>query len=120
MDNSFSLTSENIQNIAVIRTRGYLNNIGGESVAHECDRYLALGVSTMILDLSESKMVNSIGISILIEVIEKLNDRNGRLLFTGLDPSVQKTFGIMGLFAYAGQFPSTRDALAELQKPGAK
>jgi anti-anti-sigma factor len=115
MDKSFSLKSEQVEQAAVIRTLGYLNHTGGESVAQECTRYLDRGITTLILDLTESKMVNSIGISILIEVIEKLNERQGRLVFTGLDPAVEKTFTIMGLFEYAGKFPTTEDALRELR-----
>lgn len=115
MDKSFSLTSESVGNAAIIRTHGYLNNAGGESVAQECDHHLAKGTLTLILDLTQTTMVNSIGISILIEVIEKLNNRQGRLIFTGLDPAVEKTFTIMGLFEYAGKFPTTEDALRELR-----
>jgi anti-anti-sigma factor len=115
MDESFSLTSESVGNAAVVRTHGYLNHAAGESVAQACDRFLAKGTRTLILDLTQTRMVNSIGISILIEVIEKLHDRQGRLVFTGLDPAVEKTFTIMGLFEYAGKFPTTEDALRELR-----
>jgi anti-anti-sigma factor len=54
-----------------------------------------------VLNLENSKVVNSIGISHLIELIEKLNETNGKLIFTNLDPTVEKTFTIMGLFQFA-------------------
>ena len=34
-------------------------------------------------------------------MIERLNESKGKLVFTNLDPSVDKTFSIMGLFHYA-------------------
>ncbi len=46
-------------------------------------------------------MVNSIGISFLIEVIEKLNEDGGKLVFTNLESAIDKTLTIMGLFNYA-------------------
>jgi anti-anti-sigma regulatory factor len=65
------------------------------------------------MDLQESKVVNSIGISYLIEIIEKLNENNGKLYFTNLDPTIEKTFNIMGLFTFAEKADSIEDALSK-------
>jgi len=56
-----------------------------------------------------SKVVNSIGISFLIEIIEKLNEKGGILYFSNLDPSVEKTFTIMGLFQFAEKVSSVEE-----------
>ncbi len=58
-------------------------------------------INKLILNLENSKVVNSIGISHLIEVIENLNQSGGKLVFTNLDPTIEKTFTIMGLFQFA-------------------
>jgi anti-anti-sigma factor len=99
------------QNCLVVETSGYLNNLGGEKIAGECHRHIGQGVRNIIIDLQQTKMVNSIGISILIEIIEELNEVNGRLFFTNLDPTIEKTFTIMGLFQYAARHDSTEAAL---------
>ena len=64
------------------------------------------------MNLADSKVVNSIGISFLIEIIEKLNDSQGKLVFTNMDPAIEKTLTIMGLFNFAAKENSVDDALA--------
>ena len=56
-------------------------------------------------------MVNSIGVSILIEVIEKLQDIDGKLGFCNLAPIVEKTFNIMGLTKYSTIFASESEGI---------
>ena len=63
------------------------------------------------MNLAESKVVNSIGISYLIEMIDKLNQSDGKLIFTNLDPTIEKTFTIMGLFHFAEKAESIETAL---------
>lgn len=99
----FSLNSEVKNDCVVINTSGYINNLGGQKIIDEFNSHHQNGVNNYILNLAGSKVVNSIGISFLIEVIEKLNESKGKLVFTNLDPSVDKTFMIMGLFHYASK-----------------
>ena len=72
------------------------------------------GVRTLLLNLRDTKIVNSIGISILIEIIEKMIDKGGTIAFCCLTPVILKTFHIMGLANYAKIFTSEEDALKEL------
>src|ERR1035437_328531 len=72
--------------VAVLRTDGYINNTGGEEIAKEAYALLGSGVNRLLLDLEKTKIVNSIGISILIEILEKLLDQGGKLAFCRLAP----------------------------------
>lgn len=101
-----TLTSSVEDNKLIIKTDGYINNRGGEIIADECYNHMKNGIKNIVLDLKNSRVVNSIGISILIEIIEKLNETGGKMFFANLDPSVEKTFSIMGLFQYAGKTES--------------
>jgi anti-anti-sigma factor len=101
--------------VAVLRTDGYINNTGGEEIAREAYALLGSGVNRLLLDLEKTKIVNSIGISILIEILEKLLDQEGRLAFCRLTPTIEKTFQIMGLAQYARIFPAPEPALAWLR-----
>jgi anti-anti-sigma factor len=69
------------------------------------------------LNLERTRIVNSIGISILIEVLEKVMDRNGKLAFCGLTPTIDKTFRIMGLAQYAAIYPTEAEAVRALSSP---
>ena len=63
----------------------------------------------------DTKIVNSIGISILIEIIEKMMDRGGKIGFCCLTPVIHKTFQIMGLANYAAIFDTEEAAVKEMQ-----
>lgn len=99
--NEFQLTSEIRENTLMLKTSGYLNNIGGEKISQEVSRLLNSSIERVVIDLEKSKVVNSIGISYLIDIIEQLNQNNSKLVFANLDPTIEKTFKIMGLFQFA-------------------
>jgi anti-anti-sigma factor len=101
--------------VAVLRTDGYINNTGGEEIAKQAYLLLGSGVNRLLLDLEKTKIVNSIGISILIEILEKLLDQGGKLAFCRLTPTIEKTFQIMGLAQYARIFAAPEPALAWLR-----
>ncbi len=101
MIKDFDLKSSMVNDVLVIKTEGYINNAGGEKIAKEFEEPFNNGVTKLLIDIEDSKVVNSIGISFLIEIIEKLNGKGGKLYFSNLDPSIEKTFTIMGLFQFA-------------------
>ena len=99
---------------AIMYTKGYINNVGGEEIASRAYELMEGGVRSLLLNLRETKIVNSIGISILIEIIEKMIDKGGRISFCCLTPVIHKTFQIMGLANYASIFTDEEAALKEL------
>ncbi|MBN1355209.1 STAS domain-containing protein [bacterium] len=114
--NQFNIDIEHTGDYAVIRSDGYINNLGGEKISEECCRLLESGCRNFILNLEKSPIVNSIGVSILIELIERVLESDGKLVFTNLTSTIAKTFRIMGLLQYAGAFPDELTALDEIKK----
>jgi anti-anti-sigma factor len=111
MDQEFNLTSERRGNRLVMVTSGYVNNVGGEAIAREFDRHFNEGVRQVVVSLAGSKVVNSIGMSFLLEILEKLQDTGGKLVFTNLDPPVDKMLTIMGIFSLAGKAATVDEAM---------
>ena len=111
MEQPFTLTSELRGKCLVIATSGYVNNVGGEAIAKEFNRHFEQEIKQVVINLAQSKVVNSIGMSFLLEIIEQLQEVDGKLIFTNLDPAVDKMLTIMGLFAYAGKAPNVEEAL---------
>ncbi|MCD4653463.1 STAS domain-containing protein [bacterium] len=107
----FKVDTENHGGFAVVRSIGYINNLGGEKIAVECRALMKNGVNGLILNLKESTVVNSIGISILIEIIEEILKEKGRLAFSDLTPTVAKTFKIMGLLQFADLYDNEHNAV---------
>ena len=115
MTEALKLTIDRRDGVAVIYTEGYINNQGGEEIARVAYKLLDEGYKLLLLNLAGTKIVNSIGISILIEIIEKMIEIEGKLGFCCLTPTIDKTFHIMGLAQYAPIFENEALAVAGLR-----
>lgn len=115
MTDSLNVSVDRREGLAVIYTEGYINNQGGEEIARVAYKLLDEGFKVLLLNLGGTKIVNSIGISILIEIIEKMIEIEGKLGFCCLTHTIEKTFHIMGLAQYAPIFPNEEAAVAGLR-----
>ena len=100
--------------LGLLQVAGYINNEAGEAIAREARRLIENGHATLLLDLATTRIINSIGISLLLEVLEQILEIKGTLAFCSLSPSIAKTFQIMGLAQYAQIHPDRPIALASL------
>ena len=119
MSETCKVSSERRGDVVIIWTDGYINNQGGEEIAREAYVHLDQGARALVLNLEKTRIVNSIGISILIEVLEKVMDKKGVLAFCALTPTIDKTFRIMGLAQYAEIYPTQEDALRGVEPQSA-
>ena len=113
------MSSENVTgklngNVFVVSCSGYLNMETGDDIATLCTEQLDNGITKFLINLENTRMVNSIGVSILIEIIEKLQDVDGQLGFCNLVPIVEKTFKIMGLSQYSTTYSSELEGVESL------
>ena len=115
MSEACKISVERRGDVALLYTDGYINNQGGEEIAQAANGLMEEGFRTLLLNLAGSKIVNSIGISILIEVLERMLELKGRLAFCCLTPTIQKTFHIMGLAQYAPIFSDETAAVAQMR-----
>ena len=53
---------------SVIFAGDYLNKLSGERIERECRRQLEAGCRALVINFRETELVNSIGISILLEI----------------------------------------------------
>ena len=114
MTDGLKLSVDRRDGVAVVYTDGYINNQGGEEIAKVAYGLLEEGYRSLLLNLAGTKIVNSIGISILIEIIEKMIEVEGKLAFCNLTPTINKTFHIMGLAQYASMFEDEASAVEHL------
>jgi len=111
MAEEFSLVHHIDGPVLVIRTKGYLNDLGAEQVDTICSEHLEKSVKRIVINLQESPLINSIGISILIGVIEAIEEATGKLAFTNLTPTNRKTFEMIGLLQFAQAFDTEEQAV---------
>ena len=117
MTNDLQVQVRKESSYAVISTDGYINNVGGEKVGEIALGLVDEGYKNLILNLEKSNVVNSIGVSILIELVERIQDIEGRLYFCNLTKVIAKTFTIMGLAEVAGIVDTEAEAIAALAAP---
>jgi anti-anti-sigma factor len=115
MTETLTATVERLDGLAVIHVQGYIDNQGGDLIASTAYQLIEQGFRVLLLDLAGTAIVNSIGISILIEIVEKLVEIDGKLAFCCLTPTIEKTFDIVGLVQYAQIFADEATAVAQLQ-----
>lgn len=91
----------------------YLNDIEGERLEEMCDDFLKKGFKKIVIDFSETDLINSIGVSILIGIIEKIRENNGALAFAGLKSVNRDIFDIVGLTKHVQIFDTVDEAMGD-------
>ena len=99
---------------AVLRTSGYINSLGAEQIEREIERLIAQRYENFVINFAASPIINSMGLSILIGVIERTIEVQGRLFFSNLTEVNAETMEIMGLTQFAQIVPTEEEARAQL------
>jgi anti-sigma B factor antagonist len=113
--NNFTLDTRVLGEVAVVHPYGYLNNIVAEKLEKECAGLLKKGVSKIVLNFNDIEYINSIGISILLGMLEGIKGTGGELFFSNLSELHDETFETIGLKMYMKIYKSEDDALAHLK-----
>lgn len=100
---------------AVIYPGPYLNQLRGEDIENRCQELLSSGLRQIIINFKETELINSIGISILLGVIEAVNDARGRLVLTDLSASNRELFEMLGLMSHVEIEETEEAALAKMR-----
>lgn len=82
---------------AVIYAGDYLNKLTGEKIEHECRRSLAVGCREIIVNFSQTEIVNSIGISILLGLIDTAAKNGATVVFSDMNETTIELFDMLGL-----------------------
>ncbi len=112
MTESMKVTVDRREGIAVIYTDGYINDQGGEEIAEVAYGLIEEGYGNLLLNLEKTKIVTSIGIAILFEIIDRMVEIEGKLAFCNLTPTIDKTFHIMDVSQVSSIYPDEASALA--------
>jgi anti-anti-sigma factor len=103
--------SERVGRVAVIYAGDYLNKLSGERIERECRRSLAEGCRALVVDFSQTGMVNSIGVSILLGVIDAAERASAPLVFAGANAQAAQVFEMLGLTRHVRLTESAEAAL---------
>ena len=82
---------------AVVYAGDYLNKLSGEQIERECRSRLSEGCTELTVNFSKTEIVNSIGISILLGVIDSARGTGARVLFSDVKEETVELFDMLGL-----------------------
>ncbi len=82
---------------SVIKVGDYLNKLSGEQIEGECKRRLASGCKELVVNFAETELVNSIGISILLGVIDSASSNGAKVVFSDVNENTVELFEMLGL-----------------------
>jgi anti-anti-sigma regulatory factor len=82
---------------ATVFAGDYLNKLSGEKIERECQRQLKAGCKRLVVDFSRTEIVNSIGVSILLGVIDAASNAGASVIFSDLNDDTCELFDTLGL-----------------------
>ena len=82
---------------AVVYAGGYVNKSSGEQIERECRSKLGEGCDELVLNFSQTELVNSVGVSILLGIIDAANNRGAKVVFTDVKESTVELFDMLGV-----------------------
>jgi anti-anti-sigma factor len=109
-----AVRSRSIGDLAVIYAGDYLNKLSGERIERECRQQLAAGCRALVINFRETELVNSIGISILLGVIDAVETTGAHLIFSDVNQQTVQLFEMLGLTRHVALAKDEQEALATL------
>jgi anti-anti-sigma factor len=113
------IRSKLVGGAAVIYPGPYLNQLKGEDIERLCRQFLAQGVRRLIINFQQTELINSIGISILLGIVEAVSASSGRLMLSNLNSTNKELFEALGLLSYLEIADTEEEALARLSAASA-
>ena len=86
---------------AVVFAGDYLNKLSGEKIERECKLRLEEGCTELVVNFSQTEIVNSIGVSILLGVIDSAANAGARVVFSDVNDDTIELFDMLGVSKHA-------------------
>lgn len=101
--------------VAVVHAGDYVNKFSGQRIERECLLRLEDGCSGLVISFRGTELVNSIGVSILLGVIEAAEERGTPVVFSSVSRPTVKLFDLLGLTRHVALAETDEAALATLE-----
>lgn len=110
-----SVQARCIGDTAIIYASDYLNKLTGERIERECKRQLEAGRHAVVINFRDTELVNSIGVSILIAVIDAAEQGQARLVFSDVNTQTANLFEMLGLTKHVQLAKDESEALSLIE-----
>lgn len=102
--------------VAVVYAGDYVNKMSGQRIERECLARMERGCRALVISFRDTELVNSIGVSILLGVIDEAERLGARVAFSNVSLHTLKLFELLGLTRLVLLADSEEDALATLEE----
>lgn len=109
-----NIRSHTVGTTAVVYASDYLNKLTGEKIERECKKQLDSGCRALVIDFSDTELVNSIGISILLGIIDIAEKSGARVVFSDVNSETIQLFEMLGLTRHVVLAQNEQEALSSL------
>ena len=97
METTINIPVQTSGETATVFANEYLNKLSGEKIERECRRQLDAGCKTLVVNFAETEIVNSIGVSILLGVIDAASNAGAEIVFSDVNNDTIELFEMLGL-----------------------
>ncbi len=111
------IRSHCIGTTAVVYASDYLNKLTGERIERECRKQLDSGARALVIDFSDTELVNSIGISILLGIIDIAEKSGALVVFSDVNSETVQLFEMLGLTRHVVMAQNEQEAISRLSAP---
>ncbi|HST53814.1 MAG TPA: STAS domain-containing protein [Pyrinomonadaceae bacterium] len=102
--------------VAIVYAGDYVNKQSGQRIERECLLRIEGGCRALVINFRDTELVNSIGVSILLGVIDAAEQSGARIIFSNVSRHTVKLFELLGLTRLVVLADSEEAALATLNE----
>ena len=97
IENGTAAITEPLTERSVLFAGDYLNKLSGERLEYDCKRRLDAGCKEIVVNFSQTEIVNSIGISILLGLIDIASNNGATVVFSDVNENTVELFDMLGV-----------------------
>ena len=103
------------ENIAVIKISGYLDAVTADALDHAIEAIVKSRCYHIIIDLTDTEYIASMGWSIFLNHIKKLRNRGGDLKLVNMNDNVFEVFKVLEFFLFLRSFMTLDEAAVDFE-----
>jgi len=100
--------------VDIVNVRGEIHLSTAPRFRERLEQIISGGGGTLVLDLTAVEFIDSTGLSVLLNALRLLNQRNGRMAVVLRNPTVLRLFQVTSLDATFEIFPERPAAIARV------
>lgn len=102
------------ETVSILRLSGELDSAGALKLEDKIQGSLGKDPGDVLVDLEETPYICSVGIGVLIGILNRVKAKGGRMAVVHLQPDVEKVLRLTGILRFTERYGSETEALASL------